>query len=327
MESVQLVVANINDDRRGYAKYNEFCSNLYLKQRMPKIVKQINNKLEKGFIVGICEIQNDNANTLIELVNTTNYVIGKYNNNQFSNMFIVFYPDQCVVTNTWNKGLTNNSVVKGYELKSGDFIPDELRPTNDTDRKNDIDYQKFTGGELFEKGILIVEFIKNNKNFFFTIIHFGLGAEQRTLQAEKTVKILSEIVPEDKPVIVCGDFNSFDPKQNGPFMKQHEYFIEAKYVNNLDFNVNTFNNPFPYDVAFLLKDNRKFCELLKILNTGLYTDEQLTEYINICNHGEKKEIPPVALDNIFTKNCKSTPVELSNEFGSDHDELTATITF
>lgn len=52
MESVQLVVANINDDRRGYAKYNEFCSNLYLKQRMPKIVKQINNKLEKDLLLG-----------------------------------------------------------------------------------------------------------------------------------------------------------------------------------------------------------------------------------------------------------------------------------
>lgn len=323
MQPLKIVAVNINDDRRGYMKHNAFCSEFSLKQRMPKIVEQINKKLKEGYIVAICEIQNDNAKILVDLVKTKNYVIGKYNNSYSSMVHVVFYPEQYIVKNIWNKALTNDSIVKEYQLKSGDFIPDELRPTNDVDRRNDVEYQKFTGGELFEKGILVVEF----NGFFLTVVHFGLGSEQRTLQAENTIKILSKIIPEDTPSIICGDFNAFDPKQNGPFMKQHVPFLENGYLNNLDFDVNTFNNPYPYDVGFLLKDSQKFFELLKILNIGKYTEEQLNEYIDICKNGEKKEIPTVALDNIFTKNCKSTPVELTNEFGSDHSELKAIITF
>lgn len=160
-----------------------------------------------------------------------------------------------------------------------------------------------------------------------TVIHFGLGTNQRIIQAERTVKILSDIIPKDRPVVVGGDFNGFNPTTNTPFLEQYVSFREDGFVNGLPFNTSTFINPFPYDVAFLLKDNKRFYELLKILNSGVYSEEQLNEYINICNHGEKKDLPSIALDNIFAKNCKLSPVELSNEFGSDHAELTTTLTF
>lgn len=326
-QNQSIVIANINDDRRGYSPYNTTWKNISLENRIPNIVEKINTKLAEGYIVGICEIQSTNAKILIECMKTSNYVTGKYNNSFSSMMYVVFYPEQIAVKNVWNKALTADSIVNGYELKSGDFIPDELRPVNDVERKNNVEYQKFTGEELFEKGILIIEFVKNNENFFMTVIHFGLGTKQRILQAERTVKILSDIISKDKPVFVCGDFNGFDPITNEPFLQQYAPILDGGYINGLDFNVSTFINPFPYDVAFLLKDNKKFYELLKILNSGVYTEEQLNEYVNICEHGEKKDIPSIALDNIFTKNCKSTPVKLSNEFGSDHAELTTTIIF
>lgn len=117
-QSISITFSNINHDRRGGLPFNRFCSHLFLKERIPNIVREIIAKLAKGRIVGIFEIQRDNAKILIECMETTNYVIGQYNNSSSSIMYVVFYPERISVKNVWNKALTADSIVNGYELKS-----------------------------------------------------------------------------------------------------------------------------------------------------------------------------------------------------------------
>lgn len=318
----KILFGNINDDRRLKSKYNNFCDHLRLENRLDNISNNIKKLLDQNTIVAICEITIENMIKLLKLVGTSNIVLGKYNNDPNAFQYIVFYPKSLRVIEHINLALTHDvTMSNGLVLKSTEFIDNDCRPGTDGERRADTNYQNFTGGELFEKSILVIKFASNDKTFMLVVLHLGLMQQQRTIQIKKIVDILENLNKQILPIIICGDFNGFVASKGGPFVEQYSPLLENGYINKLDFHENTFE-PYPYDIAYRLVEPQPFFDLLKIMNSCEYSQAHVDEYVDMCKNAKQNKAVPVALDNIFIKNIDvSSKITLFDNFCSDHKEL------
>lgn len=300
----RLISWNTNDDRRlngpigqAYPKLNKF-------DRYKQIKNILSfNLLDNCTIIGLCELSKESCDDLETWAKKIGYgvITGDYNQSALAFRYCVIYPPIFEA-----KGTILPLTV------SGQFVDDETRPAPD-----DPEYKQEVLGDNYEKSVLKVQFQLKKFKFTYYLVHFGLRNETRLRQSRR----LLEYIQESGPVIIAGDFNSFDMTSSDPvlFTEQIEIFQKAGWKWQTEHFDTTFT-AFPYDIVFKYTSEEKetYFQLLDQMKENC-SEENISlfkEHCSACYAKYGGNGGP--LDHVFTQNF-STEVTVKKEMHSHSD--------
>lgn len=303
---------NVNSDRRlKNPLYSCWTSKYDSNIRVKYLSEYCWKKLTEKTVVFLVEVDDEMFLNLSHLLKCKGDIFTifnvPYNQSDLSFKFVVLIPKEFEINEIFHVPLT----------KSGLFIFDKLRPTTDAEKKADTYYMEETLGELFEKSFLHLRI----ENVHLIGTHLGMGFASKLLQSKKLMDYVNQNILNTYPIIVGGDFNAFGP--NGfIFSEQMNVFLQNDFVNNISFDTDTFY-PYQYDIRFLIRNEKDLTEYDSFLKTQIAVNPNIAkDFFDFCKKVELKEKTKTALDNIFTKNCKVTCVQISPECcKSDHSSI------
>lgn len=312
--SLKISTWNVNSDRRQKQLHNK---QYFEGLERPDIIQYVKTPGIKCFVEVDKEMLAYIKGLVEEICPDYNFVEGKYCNDDYAFKFIIIIPNDYEIISVHNGAFTT----------TGEFIENHTRPVGDKNKREDETYMELTLGELFEKGFLHVSIKKESEIYNIILTHLGLRNESKMAQ----MKMLGNYVESlEDNVIICGDFNTFIFGGNGIYKDLAEYLLKFDFTNLIPFDTPTFTNMY-YDIVHMLsdEDREKYFSYVDMAKEHPEDAEKIAiDFKTFCENASKKELKPVALDNIYFKNLTLCDYEIKypnvEELGrSDHASISA----
>lgn len=304
---------NVNTDRRLYQPLYQSYKDLQLEERLQTIIPFVLKYLDQGVIVCLFELSTEMREEItFRLLKNKGFSFLNFPYNMSGDgcfEYLIIYPKNVSLFNINHLPYTTSGeFVLDYERPGIEYDKIGERRKGDLTRKENKKYMELTGGELFEKSFVsfTVKNLKNGFKYHVFLTHLGLGMKQKLWQSEILVNQASKIT-DSVPIIILGDFNAFD-FAGGSFLQQYQVFKKSGFEPGIPMDTNTFKS-YPYDIGFKLSGENleKYLSFTK-MHPKEVTKEISEEFKDFCEEMVKgkhlKEIKPVALDNVFFKNCE-----------------------